>query len=102
MDTPTGIFREEQKFYEALYTTNKQQLQEDYLHGKNNRGKLEMVDRGTLDRELDMEELDLAVKQLKSSKAPGTDYLPVYFNQEKPLDIHYMVSEVKELKMTTC
>ena len=41
--------------------------------------KLENLDHLALDRVLDQDELEAAMRQLKSNKSPGSDGLPVEF-----------------------
>ena len=76
-----GILREQCKFYKDLYTTNYQQVREDYMDDLS-LPQLDGRERSHLDRVLDLDEIKKAVKQLKSNKTLGTDGLPIEFYRE--------------------
>ena len=78
VNTKEGILREQECFCKDLYTANYRQAQEMYLNDLDLL-TLSREDIQYPDRIIDLEELEIVIKQLKSNKAPGTDGLPIEF-----------------------
>ena len=105
---PNEILRMQADLYQKLYTTNSRgEVDWEFLR-EIPVIKLDEVDRMNLDKVLDIDELTIAVKQLKHNKAPGTDGLPaefyVKFWEKIKCTLYYAYQEAfnSQLHITAC
>ena len=75
---PTKILQAQADYHRNLCTSANIKFNESYLEDLD-MPKLTNFQRQTLDKVLDMEEIEIAMKQMKSNKSPGTDGLPREF-----------------------
>ena len=77
-----NIMRISTKFYKQLYTSGKVKEEKQDKLLSNIKTKIKHSQKQILDALIDLEELRIAIFQMKTGKSPGLDGIPVEFYQE--------------------